>query len=390
LYCRNCQRFTDHSQRGVDLCCDECHWITATREHENPTDRMALAAMNDDETAAWAEQHGASVAWAVSEDMHHIIKFTPPDLRAALAAAPAAEPVAYTFAASYWAKLESVPVELRGRVRPLYASPQPPISPPVEPDDDYAVMAAYRQGRAAGFAAGIVAQQPPAAQADDPIRREAFVILRELHDRLDEMSVKRKKEAGLTGYVERIEKLQVRMQSALRAQPQAAQADTGAVRIYPPELPKMPKGAVFDAMSREDLWDWACLTGWRCAQPQAAEKVVAALPGWVHYVIETAMYGAAPSIADGLAKIRSMLAAKLPALDGEEIKRALMAIQPIAEIDGQLVIRRESVRDIIDGRLSLAATTQADPGAEGGCKSCGSNVTGAHSPDCATRDESNE
>jgi hypothetical protein len=50
-----------------------------------------------------------------------------------------------------------------------------------------------------------------------------------------------------------------------------------------------------------------------------------------------------------------------------------------------------------EGSLLLAAspTTQADPGAEGGwlrqgCKACGSNVTGAHSPDCATRDESNE
>jgi hypothetical protein len=381
LYCRNCQRFTDHSQRGVDLCCDECHWITATREHENPTDRMALAAMNDDETAAWAEQHGASVAWAVSEDMHHIIKFTPPDLRAALAAAPAAEPVAYTFAASYWAKLESVPVELRGRVRPLYASPQPPISPPVEPDDDYAVMAAYRQGRAAGFAAGIVAQQPPAAQADDPIRREAFVILRELHDRLDEMSVKRKKEAGLTGYVERIEKLQVRMQSALRAQPQAAQADTGAVRIYPPELPKMPKGAVFDAMSREDLWDWACLTGWRCAQPQAAEKVVAhtqaardvlaerqrqvSAEGWTtehddeHTLGELAIAAACLAVHGTDAQVFD---------DGSPCDVWGLAKKHAADRRRQLVIAGALILAEIERLDRASPTTQADRGAEGDCR----------------------
>lgn len=35
-YCRNCQAPTLHSQRGVDLCCDECHSITASRHTAAP------------------------------------------------------------------------------------------------------------------------------------------------------------------------------------------------------------------------------------------------------------------------------------------------------------------------------------------------------------------
>ena len=40
----------------------------------------------DEETALLAEQFGAGVEWAVDPDEHHhIIKFTPPQLRAYLA-----------------------------------------------------------------------------------------------------------------------------------------------------------------------------------------------------------------------------------------------------------------------------------------------------------------
>jgi len=45
-----------------------------------------LPPLGDNETATWAEKHGAQVAWANDPDMHHLIKFTPPELRNAVAA----------------------------------------------------------------------------------------------------------------------------------------------------------------------------------------------------------------------------------------------------------------------------------------------------------------
>lgn len=37
----------------------------------------------------------------------------------------------------------------------------------------------------------------------------------------------------------------------------------GAQRIYPPEFPKYSAHGFEQHMSREDLWDYACLCGWR-------------------------------------------------------------------------------------------------------------------------------
>lgn len=47
-----------------------------------------VAKMNDDEIAKWAERFGAGVAWANDPDeFHHLIEFTPPQLRDAVRAA---------------------------------------------------------------------------------------------------------------------------------------------------------------------------------------------------------------------------------------------------------------------------------------------------------------
>jgi hypothetical protein len=53
------------------------------------------------------------------------------------------------------------------------------------------------------------------------------------------------------------------MRAALAAQ--AGDEQTGANAINPPPFPSMPQGAVTEAMSRDELWSFACLTGYRAA-----------------------------------------------------------------------------------------------------------------------------
>lgn len=58
---------------------------------------------------------------------------------------------------------------------------------------------------------------------------------------------------------------------------QPAQEPHGCQRIYPPDFPSMPKTATTASMSRKDLWDYACLTGWRTghfAEQQPAQAAV--------------------------------------------------------------------------------------------------------------------
>lgn len=59
-------------------------------------------------------------------------------------------------------------------------------------------------------------------------------------------------------------------------QPQPV-TEQGAQRIHPPEFPKFCASSIEGTMSPEDLWDYACLTGWRtghfAASQQAAEPV---------------------------------------------------------------------------------------------------------------------
>jgi len=63
-------------------------------------------------------------------------------LRAALAE-PQAEPVAWRFAASFWANLKNVPNDLRPHLTPLYAAP--PQRQPLTPLTDEQIDADWRE-----------------------------------------------------------------------------------------------------------------------------------------------------------------------------------------------------------------------------------------------------
>lgn len=61
---------------------------SACTKHEASAPGLSdVLVLSDDDTAKWAEQNGAQVAWSVAEDMHHIVKLTPPELRSLLASA---------------------------------------------------------------------------------------------------------------------------------------------------------------------------------------------------------------------------------------------------------------------------------------------------------------